>query len=108
MKKFLILFFIILNILTFSDDKIKFSTKTVEQGKFLIIEYPKEKNYTFIFKNSNIKIKSFLRRGKNIALIPIHYSTPVGTYNIKIYENKREILSQRIKVTEILKKAILQ
>lgn len=100
MKKLLVLFFIILNILTFSDDNIKFSSRTVEQGKFLILEYPKEKNYNIVFRNSHIKIKSFLRRGKKVALIPVHYSTPVGTYNIKIYENKREVFSQRIKVTD--------
>ena len=100
MKKILVLLFVFLNTFVFSADNIKFSSKAVKQGEFLIIEYPKEKEYDIIFKNSKIKIKSFLYRGKKRALVPVHYSTPAGTYTVKIYENKREKLSQRIKVTD--------
>lgn len=100
MKKILVLLFVFLNTFAFSADNIKFSSKAVKQGEFLIIEYPKEKEYDIIFKNSKIKIKSFLYRGKKRALVPVHYSTPAGTYTVKIYENKREKLSQRIKVTD--------
>lgn len=100
MKKFLVLFFIILNSLVFSAENIKFSSRNVKQGDFLIIEYPKEKNYKIVFKNSHTEIKSFLRRGKNIAFIPVHYSTPKGTYTVKIYENQREVFSKKIKVLD--------
>lgn len=100
MKKLLLLIFIILSSFSLADDKIKFLQRTVEQGKFFIIEYPKEKNYDIFFKNSKTKLKGYLYKRKHVALIPVHYSTPPGTYTIKIYENKREVFSQRIKVTD--------
>lgn len=100
MKKIIVLLLLVLNITVFSADDIKISAKTVEQGKFLIVQYPKDKKYDIVFKNSHIKIKSFVRRGKNTAFIPVHYSTPVGVYTLKVYENKKEIMSERIKVAD--------
>lgn len=103
MKRYLLLFFILLSSFTFSSDNIhdiKFSDKTVEQGKFLIVKYLKNKDYDFIFENSKIKIKSFVHKRKKTALIPVHYSTPPGIYEVKIYEDKKEIGTEKIKVTD--------
>lgn len=100
MKKIILLIFLLINSIIFTNDKIKFSSNSVEQGKFIIVKYPKEKNYDIVFNNSKIKIKSFLYKGKNVALIPVHYSTPEGVYTIKIYENNRDIISKKIKVLD--------
>ncbi len=100
MKKLVLLIFFTLTISIFALENIKFSDDKVKQGGFFYIEYPVDKNYEITFKNSLIKIKTFEENDKKIALIPVHYSTPVGVYTIKITEENNEVFSKTIKVLD--------
>lgn len=100
MKKIIILFFMLINIFTFSKDEIKISNEYVKQGEFFIVEFPKNENYTINFNNSHIKIKSFINGDTKKAFIPVHYSTPVGAYTLKVLDGKRLMMKKLIKVKD--------
>ena len=99
MKK-IILFFILITVFTFSKDNIKISNDYVKQGEFLMVEFPKDKNYTISFPNSHTKIKSFIEEDSKKAFVPIHYSTPVGAYTLKVLDGKRLMTKKLIKVKD--------
>ncbi|WP_308008824.1 peptidoglycan DD-metalloendopeptidase family protein [uncultured Fusobacterium sp.] len=100
MKKLILLIFFTLTISIFALEDIKFSGNEVKQGGFFYVEYPINKNYEIIFKNSLIKVKSFEENNKKIALIPVHYSTPVGVYTVKIIEENNEVFSKTVKILD--------
>ena len=100
MKKLILLVFFTLTISIFASENIKFSDNEVKQGGFFYVEYPADKNYEITFKNSLIKIISFEEGNKKIALIPVHYSTPVGVYTLKINEKDNEVFSKTIKILD--------
>lgn len=101
MKKFILFFLIIINTFIFAkDENINISTRIVKQGGMFIVEFPKDKNYDITFKNSQIKIKSFIDGENKKALIPVHYSTPIGTYTLKISENKKVISKKLVKIID--------
>ena len=100
MKKLILLVFFTLTISIFASKNIKFSDNEVKQGGFFYVEYPADKNYEITFKNSLIKIISFEEGNKKIALIPVHYSTPVGVYTLKINEKDNEVFSKTIKILD--------
>ena len=99
MKK-IILFFILISTFIFAKDEIKISNEYVKQGEFFIVEYPKDKNYKITFKNSQIQIKSFINGDTKKAFIPVHYSTPVGAYTLKVLDGKRLMKRKLIKVRD--------
>ncbi len=101
MKKIIFLLFTIFNAFIFANDiPIELSSYEVKQGELFIIEFPKEKNYEFSFKNSHIKIKSFIDGNSKKAFVPVHYSTPTGVYTLKIVENEKEISKKLIRVID--------
>ena len=99
MKK-IILFFILITVFTFSKESIKISNDYVKQGEFFIVEFPKDKDYTISFPNSHTKIKSFIERDSKKAFVPVHYSTPVGAYTLKVLDGKRLMTKKLIKVKD--------
>ncbi|WP_300362042.1 M23 family metallopeptidase [Fusobacterium sp.] len=100
MKKLILFFLIIINTFIFAKEDINISTRIVKQGGMFVVEFPKDKDYNISFKNSKIKIKSFIDGEKKKALIPVHYSTPVGTYTLKIYENKKVVVRKLVKIID--------
>jgi murein DD-endopeptidase MepM/ murein hydrolase activator NlpD len=100
MKKILSIFILIISILAFASDDIKLSGDTLKQGGFFYIEYPANKNYTVDFKQGPKNLEAFIYKNKKYVFIPVHYSNPVGTYTLKVFDNKKEIFSHLIKLTD--------
>ena len=98
MKYFISCFLFIFTLNVFSAD-IEVSGTPVKQGDFFTVLLP-ETDYDITFKGNKTDIKIYNNRETAVAIIPVHYSTSVGTYPLKVTRGGKEVFTRDIKVTD--------
>lgn len=98
MKYFISCFLFIFTLNAFSAD-IKVSGTPVKQGEFFTVLLP-ETDYDITFKDKRTDIKIYSNGETAVAMIPVHYSTPVGTYPLKVIREGEEVFSLDIQVAD--------
>ncbi|MDR1831777.1 MAG: M23 family metallopeptidase [Fusobacteriaceae bacterium] len=98
MKKIVCLILTLLSLVLAASGSLRLSTAHLKQGGFFYLVYPAEKKYTIHFPYAPKSLKPFLHQGKKVVFVPVHYSTPAGTYPLVVKENEREIFTAEITV----------
>jgi murein DD-endopeptidase MepM/ murein hydrolase activator NlpD len=99
-KKILLLLLLCLSVLAFSDAGIRLSGNRLKQGGFFYVEYPAEKDCEVIFSRGPKSPRAYKRGDKKYVFIPVHYSTPAGTYPLSVREEGRTVFSDAIVVED--------
>lgn len=98
MKYFISCFLFIFTLNVFSAD-IEVSGTSVKQGDFFTVLLP-ETNYDITFKDNKTDIKIYNNGDTAIAMIPVHYSTPLGIYPLEVTIEEKVIFTRDIQVVD--------
>lgn len=78
--------------------EIELSSPMVKQGEFITLTLPGDFKGVITFKEAEIKYYS--HEDAQVAFIPVHYSTPVGSYPLRVSVGEDEIFREDITVTD--------
>lgn len=80
--------------------EISLSSQEIKQGEFFVLTLPKEGTFEVSFPEGKIPIRSFSMEGHQIAIIPVHYSTPPGSYPVTVMKEGKLLFQGTIKIRD--------
>lgn len=78
----------------------KLSSKEVKQGEFFILTLPETGDYRITFPQGRTPIRTFPREDYEIAFVPVHYSTPPGSYPLKVERDGEFLLKEEVEIKD--------
>ncbi len=85
---------------TLFGDELSLSSKEVKQGEVIILTLPREGEYRIDFPQGGTPIRTFPREDYQLAFVPVHYSTPPGSYPLTVETDGELLLKEEVEVRD--------
>ncbi len=80
--------------------ELSISSKEVKQGEFFILTLPPEGDYRISFPEGRTPIRTFTMEGHQLALVPVHYSTPPGSYPLIVEKDGEVLIEEEVNIKD--------
>ena len=99
MKNIILVLIFVLSFNIFGGE-ISLSSREIKQGEFFVLTLPEEGAFEVSFPEGKIPIRSFSMEGHQIAIVPVHYSTPPGNYPVTVNKEGKLLFQSTIEVRD--------
>lgn len=80
--------------------KISISSQNIKQGEFFTLTLPRKGSFEIFFPEGRTPLRSFQVEGSQIAIVPVHYSTPPGNYPVIVKSEEEVLLEETVTVRD--------